>query len=461
MTKRQFVSLVVMVAGTILATGVTAVAARGLDGNFSRPSFSKVASPGDGASKEKTSEKKKDKDTESTTEVSTAVQPSQPLLDSAELSAITKEYNDTLQEKTALQEKLNLLLENQNDFITRLHEMDDMIIEYQEKIDEIQEKTDRAQQTMDTLQQEIEFAQLQQDAQYTRLKEHIRQEYENGTYTYLDALFNAVDYNDIVNKTEYIQAVDTYNNNILGQITSEKRKLEDKKAMLTMVTEDMGMLQEMYITKQESMETLSKEKEEQIGIFQASIDAAKSEMATIEALEAEQTAKLAQIESQYNLSISLTGPGMAVEYNGAEFLWPMPSSTSISSYYGPRIAPTAGATSYHRGIDIGCPMGSPVIAVAPGKVIYVGYLGTAGNAVIVDHGSGISSCYFHLSAFAVEVGDEVSAGQTICLSGNTGVSTGPHLHFAIRENGEYVNPLKYYKNVQDKSTVKNTEGGEE
>ena len=132
----------------------------------------------------------------------------------------------------------------------------------------------------------------------------------------------------------------------------------------------------------------------------------------------------------------------------------------ISSYYGPRSQPTAGATTYHRGIDIPCNMGSDVIAVADGTVIYVGYLGNGGNAVIVDHGSGISTCYFHLSSYNCAVGDTVKAGQTICYSGNTGVSTGPHLHFAVRENGEYVNPLKYYTMITDKSTVSNTEGGE-
>ena len=136
----------------------------------------------------------------------------------------------------------------------------------------------------------------------------------------------------------------------------------------------------------------------------------------------------------------------------------MPSSTSISSYFGYRNAPTAGATSYHRGIDIPCSMGSPVIVVASGVVIYVGYLGSAGNAVVVDHGSGLSTCYYHLSSFAVSVGDTVTAGQTICYSGNTGVSTGPHLHFSVRENGEYVNPLKYYTMIDDREEVSNEEG---
>ncbi|MBR3041351.1 MAG: peptidoglycan DD-metalloendopeptidase family protein, partial [Eubacterium sp.] len=370
----------------------------------------------------------------------------------------TAAYSKTLQEKREIQERLNLLMENQNDFIKRLHEIDDLIISYQGKIDDINNRTMQIQGTMGSLQDEIDEAQALQDAQYDKLKQQITEEYENNSYGYLDALFNSVDYTDVVNKTEYIQAVDSYNNNILGQYKNTRTRLEDKKAMLTMVTESISVLEQAYIDEQETLEILSEEKIKQINEFQESIDKTQAEMAAIESIEAEQTARIAAIEAKYNVSITVTGTQTSVQYNGADFLWPMPSSTTISSYYGPRTAPTAGATSYHRGIDIPCPVGSGVVAVANGTVIYTGYLGSGGNCVIVDHGSGLSTCYFHLSAFGCKVGDAVTAGQTICFSGNTGVSTGPHLHFAVRENGEYVNPLKYYKNVKDKSQVANTEG---
>ena len=440
--NRKSISLIVLVISIILATGVTSIAAKG---NMYRPQIvdKKKASPGD--SSKKTESK--------STEATTATIPLLPEVDMAALSAITEEYSKTMQEKIALQEKLNMLMENQNDFISRLHEIDDMIIEYQDKIDDIEAKTVQAQNDMAILEESIAKAeQLQQD-QYDQLKEHIQQEYENGEYTYLDALFNSVDYIDVVNKAEYIQAVDSYNNNILGQLTASKNLLEDKKAMLEMVNEEMAVLEQGYVDEQESLELLSQEKEKQISQFQNSIDVAKGEMATIEALEAQQSAQIAALEAQYNVSISINGGTTAIEYNGADFLWPMPTSTRISSYFGRRVAPTKGATSYHKGIDIPCPVGSAVIAAASGRVIYVGYLGSAGNAVVIDHGSGISTCYYHLSAFGVKVGDNVSAGQTICYSGNTGVSTGPHLHFSVRVNGEYVNPLNYYKNVKDKGST--------
>ncbi|MBO4864384.1 MAG: peptidoglycan DD-metalloendopeptidase family protein [Eubacterium sp.] len=471
MKKTRLSSLCFLVFAFVLTAGITSVAAKEINGGNTHIYVGDTASPGDSVDTEAPTQeqatqdkKKKKKTTESSTnstEQVTVYIPEVPDINAAEITAITDEYSKTMQEKVALQEKLNLLMENQNDFIKRLHDLDDMIIEYQQKIDDIDEKTRKAQDNLVLLQENIDQAEEAHQEQYDRLKEHIREEYENGTYTYLDALFNAVDYTDVVNKTEYIQAVDTYNNTILGQISDEKRRLEDKKAMLEMLNDSMAVLQQAYADEQDSLEILSKEKEKQINEFQSSIDTAKTEMAEIEAVEAEMNSKIAAIEAKYNVSITVSGFSTNVVYTGEDFLWPAPSNTTISSYYGPRVAPTAGATTFHRGIDIPCPMGTGIIAVASGTVIYTGYLGNGGNCVIVDHGSGISTCYFHLSAFGCKVGDSVAAGQTICFSGNTGVSTGPHLHFAVRENGEYVNPLKYYKNIKDRSKVANTEGGSE
>ncbi|MBQ8952432.1 MAG: M23 family metallopeptidase [Eubacterium sp.] len=122
---------------------------------------------------------------------------------------------------------------------------------------------------------------------------------------------------------------------------------------------------------------------------------------------------------------------------GGSWVWPMPYGRSISSGFGARWGTT------HRGIDIPCPVGSNVIASNNGTVVHVGWYGTAGNAVIVDCGDGLKNYYYHLSAFKVNVGDVVTAGQIIALSGNTGNSTGPHLHFGVSINGQYVDPTNY------------------
>ena len=97
----------------------------------------------------------------------------------------------------------------------------------------------------------------------------------------------------------------------------------------------------------------------------------------------------------------------------------------------------------HEGIDIAVPSGTPVHAAAAGTVIYAGWMTGYGNLVVLDHGNGLATAYAHNSSLLVSVGQHVSQGQTISLSGSTGHSTGPHVHFEVRVNGVAVDPLLY------------------
>ena len=126
------------------------------------------------------------------------------------------------------------------------------------------------------------------------------------------------------------------------------------------------------------------------------------------------------------------------------FIWPL-SGGRISSYFGRRRSPTAGASSYHKGLDIATPTGSSVYASSGGVVTSAGWSGGYGYAVVIRHPDGHSTRYGHLSKILVSVGQSVSQGQTIAKSGSTGVSTGPHLHFEIIEGGVQVDPLPFLR----------------
>jgi hypothetical protein len=124
-----------------------------------------------------------------------------------------------------------------------------------------------------------------------------------------------------------------------------------------------------------------------------------------------------------------------------------PVQGTISSWFGPRAQPTAGASTNHQGIDYAVPVGTPVSAAAPGTVIFAGTQSGFGNTVVVDDGSGVQTLYGHLSQINVNVGQAVGAGDNLALSGATGTVSGPNLHFQVSVNGVPVDPTQYLNNV--------------
>lgn len=125
------------------------------------------------------------------------------------------------------------------------------------------------------------------------------------------------------------------------------------------------------------------------------------------------------------------------------FTHPCPGYSRISSYFGYREQPLAGASTNHKGIDFAAPQGTPIYAAAAGTVTSSGYSGKAGKRIVINHGNGLVTIYMHCHTLYVSAGTKVSKGQNIAAVGTTGNSTGNHLHFQVNSNGTPVNPLKY------------------
>ena len=156
-----------------------------------------------------------------------------------------------------------------------------------------------------------------------------------------------------------------------------------------------------------------------------------------------------ELAALVRLSSSLAAAIAARQYGqvvspaaGGLFVLPIPTAR-LSSSFGPRIHPIFGTARLHAGMDLAAPTGTPIGAAALGTVVTAGVLGGYGNAVVLDHGGGLSTLYAHQSAIAVSVGQVVEPGQVVGLVGSTGYSTGPHLHFEVRVLGRPVDPLNY------------------
>ncbi len=168
-------------------------------------------------------------------------------------------------------------------------------------------------------------------------------------------------------------------------------------------------------------------------------------------------------DSLYSYSTSLN-QNYIIDISSSGYAWPSPGYTTINSYFGYRTSPTAGASSYHSGLDIGAPEGSKLIAVTSGQITFASFLGGGGYTITLTSGN-IKFTYCHVSPnYIVKVGDYVSQGQVIGYVGpknvygvkgnqyfdengnpTNGATTGPHLHFGVRINGEYIDPLSLFQ----------------
>ncbi len=178
------------------------------------------------------------------------------------------------------------------------------------------------------------------------------------------------------------------------------------------------------------------DKNSEISQSEADEVAAKSAYADAKAAR---DAAAAELEKEFQQS------GNVGNFVGGEFIWPLPNNRTVSSPYGYRTI--FGYREFHTGIDIPAPSGTPILASNSGIVTTARYASTGyGNRIIVDHGGNQKTLYAHCSSLAVKEGDYVNQGQVIGYVGTTGMSTGNHLHFEIRQNNQTVDPYPYIKN---------------
>ena len=222
----------------------------------------------------------------------------------------------------------------------------------------------------------------------------------------------------------------------LAQKKAEEKQKEVTAAKITLKYE------------KEKLEQISEEKTRQIKVYQGLISDNKQDVASYALQIAQQEKEIEDLLQQNRTSISeqeKNGDTVQIVPTTGEYAWPLPVSGRITSTFGYRKAPTAGASSYHKGVDIAVNTGTNVLACKEGKVVTAAYSASAGNYVAIYHGGGIYSYYMHCSQLKTSVGKHVEKGQVIARSGSTGISTGPHLHFAMYKAGNYVNPMYYVK----------------
>jgi murein DD-endopeptidase MepM/ murein hydrolase activator NlpD len=269
------------------------------------------------------------------------------------------------------------------------------------------------------------------EAQTKTLHRRIRDIYKNGQVNYLDVLFGAKDFNDFVSRMDILKKILAYDNALLQATKADRAALEKAKAQLEIDRVKIVDLRKQAAAKKDLVAARRQER-------QGVLNAATYERETAERAYRELIETSKQIETMIRKIQS--GEKNVVGSTGA-MLWP--AEGEITSPFGWRVHPIFGTQRLHTGIDIGADYGDTVRAADGGVVIHSDWMGGYGMAVIIDHGNGISTLYAHNSQLLVSEGQSVAKGQAISRVGSTGYSTGPHLHFEVRQNGTPVNPLNY------------------
>ena len=262
--------------------------------------------------------------------------------------------------------------------------------------------------------------------------------YENGNAEFLEILFQSKTLSDFLNNAEYISTISEYDRDMLVEFREIVKSVEEQEQVLQDEYDEMETMQNELMEKQNTVQELIDTKSDEISDLDSEIAANKDEIAKLEAAAADAARK----QQEKNSSISPNAGASVVSGNGT-FTHPCPGYSRISSYFGYREQPLAGASTNHKGIDFAAPQGTPIYAAAAGTVTSSGYSGKAGKRIVINHGNGLVTIYMHCHTLYVSAGTKVSKGQNIAAVGTTGNSTGNHLHFQVNSNGTPVNPLKY------------------
>lgn len=279
----------------------------------------------------------------------------------------------------------------------------------------------------------------------------VRDIYINGRLSYLDVVIGSKDFSDFANRLEVLKRIIDSDITLINEIKKERADIEAHKQKLEADRAKLVELEKSALAKQAEIE--QKKAERNVVLQKAQNDRATA-MQAIEELNASSAQVSAMLKERQAARASAAAAAAAAAQSsggqGASDNWVQgtgqlgwPVSGEITSPYGYRVHPIWGTTIYHSGIDIGVDEGTPVHAADGGVVVWSGWMGGYGYAVVIDHGNGLSTLYGHNSELAVDEGQSVAKGQVISYAGSTGNSTGPHVHFEVRVNGDPVDPMGY------------------
>lgn len=363
-------------------------------------------------------------------------------------SQIDNAQNERDQLKNGLSDIKKLvqqLEQEKKDLKNYVAKLDESMAMIEQKIADLKIQIANKEADIEEAQRQLTHAQEVEANQYETMSSRIKFSYERGENYFLEMLLGSTSFADFLNRSYYMEQVADYDNQMLEDFIQTRKYVELCKAQLE---QDKAYLDEAKAgveSEQAALEELMNQKEQELNAYDRKISTGEQSIDEYEADIKAQDELIAALEKavEDEKKRILASSGKVLTYDGGTFKFPLASYTRVSDDYGMRMHPTLHVQQFHNGVDLASPTGTAIYAAYDGIVVAADYSSTMGNYVMIDHGGGLYTIYMHASKLYVKKDDVVARGNTIAAVGSTGRTTGPHLHFSVRLNGEYVSPWNY------------------
>lgn len=351
-----------------------------------------------------------------------------------EKSSMKKNLSDVQSIKKNLESK-------KSDLAKYIVELDAQLAEIEAKVNDLKGQILAKQSEISETEKQLDSAIAREEGQMESMIVRAQLMYEKRNADTVELLTQASGFGELLNRAEFMEKLVTYDKEQWADYQNIRELVQLCKRQLELEKEILDQMEENAQIEQNTLELFMEQKQKDIEAYESDINNQEKAIKEYEEMIAEQNEQIKALEK----AIEEERKKLAVKrtYDGGTFKFPLASYTRISSEYGYRPHPILKVNMFHNGVDFAAPKGTAIYAAYDGVVVAADYSSTMGNYVMIDHGDNLYTIYMHCSSLKVKKDAVVKRGDTIALVGSTGRSTGNHLHFSVRRNGEYVSPWDY------------------
>ena len=359
----------------------------------------------------------------------------------ADIDKLKNEANELGNQKKELEAKLKELANDRSKILEQKRVLDQQVSNTAAQIKNVENQIADYAELISQTEAELADAEEREEAQYDLFCRRVRAMEKRGTVSYWSVLFRADSFTDLLTRLDAANEVMDADRRVIDDLKALQVEIAEKKDQLEASKAEREAAKAELVSKKSE---LDKQRQQAIAMVNEINDNEQENKETLAALDAEEDRILAEaLRLSKKLAEEQAAAGKSTQSNPGGYIWPV-DSRYITSTVGGRTSPGGIGSTNHKGTDIGrVGYTSPIYAAKSGTVIVSQYSSSYGNYVVISHGSGNTTLYGHMSSRKVSVGAYVNQGDVLGITGSTGNSTGPHLHFEISENGVRINPLTY------------------